>query len=163
MASYIPPHKRNGQSTTISNSKEEDKTLEPSNFPTLSTIRQSSKQVPWTATKLNFTEKPKQIPMYRQSESHSVIVRPFISARQNRYNENDYEEYPEDDFTGPTGPADDGWTTVTRKVRHKKTLIEKHEEELREEEEKKENEEKKDSVWNDELQEYQTYWDERRY
>ena len=163
MSSYIPPHRRNKGAVAPVPPKEEDTSLQPSNFPQLAPVNSTNKSVPWTASKLKFEEKPKQIPMFTSSqpvEPTIVCPRPFY----NRYRSSalDYEEDVEDDEMGPTGPADDGWTTVTRKVRRKKTLIEKYEEELKEEEERKEDEEKKDTVWN-EVNEYETYWDERRY
>lgn len=158
MSSYIPPHKRK-----MNNIAPIEDPLEKASFPTLGGSGVTDKSKSWSASPLTFQDtasKPK--PQRRPTDVVVSGVGMFIPASK-KPAVSEYSDYAEESSNADDAD-DDGWTTVTRKVRRKKTAVEKYEEELREEEEKKkkEDDEKKESVWND-VNEYETYWDERRY
>lgn len=162
MSKYVPPHKRKSPADVSA----PDDSLDNSKFPTLSNVGAGKSSSTWSSSHLTFENSKKKAEISRKlEESMPVTVGIFVPSSKSVYSAAKSQDFDDAEESANADDAeDDGWTTVTRKVRRKKTAVEKYEEELREEEEKKkkEEEEKKESVWND-VNEYETYWDERRY
>jgi hypothetical protein len=89
----------------------------------------------------------------------SVVVPRRHHLTLSKLNREDEEEYEEEEFEPEPAPKteDDGWQTIERKIRVKKDKIQ---EALDNEDGEVDEEE---SAWDEQPEEYETYWDERKH
>lgn len=179
MSSYIPPHMRNRNKERKASWKEQKEREEEEkmkslkntdeNFPSLGgsgsvkkTSWGGSKSFASLATEWKEHETQKKIDDERR-RLHEIRTRTIVIPHSHT-NITD-ESYDEKDDTYETTeslvPENDEWTTISKKLRpiHEKTV-----EELDQELEENTREHENDSMWgSNQPQEYETYWDERRY
>ena len=153
MSTYIPPHKRN-QTKTSPATKAMPEVQEKDFVPLSTNETKTASKVDWKS--VNFENKntlelpppPKtSVPIRRQPE---------------RIIENDeYSQASDDshiDEIEHTGPIGDGWTVVEKKVRVKRDKVQ---EALDNGDAPLSDEEEEQSFWDDQPEEYETYWDRK--
>lgn len=186
MSSYVPPHSRRAQvprsrreyvqeTTFRLQQEQEQKRLEQEksienneeNFPSLNRVVKPST---WSTGSKTFaqlanewSEKAKEEELTKQveteEEQRSVIRPRYNHALPKFHNVHRFIE-PEDEEVEEQIPVstheDDGWVTVQRKARREKTIEEKF---------NRPETPPEDSVWNadDQLNDHETCWDEKRY
>jgi len=150
---YVPPHKRSQIQIPVSSRKTTLNTIDEKEFVPL-----SLKEEPKTASKVDWKSvnfetirtldlpppPPMSIPIRRQPETMFD-------------NDNDSDD-SHDIGVGHTGPIDDGWTIVEKKVRVKRDKVQ---EALDNGDAPLSDEEEEESYWNDQPEEYETYWDRK--
>lgn len=181
MSSYIPPHMRNRNKERKASWKEQKDQEEDAKMKTLSNTDEnfpslggsgSVKKSGWGGNKTfaalasewkeHETEQKADEERRRQHEIRTrTTVLPYMHYA--KFDPIHDEAYDHVDVSSP-GPEneEDEWTTISKKI---KPIREKTIEELdREESEERRQHEQPDSVWTaNQPQEYETYWDERRY
>jgi NACalpha-BTF3-like transcription factor len=148
--SYVPPHLRNRK-----NEKKEVtiKTTE-ADFPAFVNER---KQAEFKGP--SFLSKMKEDPKMVVAPSKEVVVpvtRSRFTFNEARYDDSEEELDPEPEPTPKV--EDDGWKTVERKARVKRDKVQ----------DALDNDdgpvvEEEGSAWDEQPEEYETYWDERRH
>ena len=150
---YVPPHKRSQIQIPVSSRKTTLNTIDEKEFVPL-----SLKEEPKTASKVDWKSvnfetirtldlpppPPMSIPIRRQPETMFD-------------NDNDSDD-SHDIGVGHTGPIDDGWTIVEKKVRVKRDKVQ---EALDNGDAPLSDEDEEESYWNDQPEEYETYWDRK--
>lgn len=152
--SYVPPHLRNRKEKT--QPKEVMKPVE-SDFPVFVT-----EKVQTSFKGLSFREKVVEAPKVETFRD----VEPKIAVYNPRFTGFDRRESPEDDIgeydfepIPEVKKEDDGWQTVERKVRIKRDRVQ----DALDNGDAPVEDEGEDSSWNDQQEEHETYWDERRH
>ena len=150
--SYVPPHLRNRK-----DKKAETPKIVEAEFPEF-----VAGQRPATMNRPSFISKVKEEPKninIPERDFPAVVPRRHHFTFGNR--EAEYEEEEDFESEPESQPAvkteDDGWQTVERKVRVKKDKVQ---EALDNEDGEAEEE---DSAWDEQPEEYETYWDERKH
>lgn len=147
--SYVPPHARNRKEPAVKEKKVVD-----AEFPTFVPSRKpvTNFKGPSFAEKASTVTLPQTIP---EKEVRSVHV-----VKRSRVFEEHFEDDVEDEESPEPTRADttDGWQVVERKIRVKKDKIQ----------DALDNgdapiEEDDESAWDDQVEEHETYWDERRH
>jgi hypothetical protein len=150
--SYVPPHLRNRKE------KKDDKPkIEESEFPEF-----VAGQRPANFNRPSFISKVKEetnnIDIPERDVPAVVPRRHYFTLGKPSTKEEEEEEYePEPEPEPASKVEDDGWQTVERKVRVKKDKVQ---DALDNEDAPLEEEE---SAWDEQPEEYETYWDERRH
>jgi hypothetical protein len=157
--SYVPPHLRNRKEQ-----KQPAKEIKivDSEFPKFASEHKPTDfKGPSFVSKIKEESKP-VVSEYKEITIPRTRSRYSYFERKNKYdeygNESDSELEPEVIPNITTNPEEDGWQTVERKVRVKKDKVQDaldHEDAPLEEEE--------ESAWNEQPEEYETYWDERKH
>lgn len=181
MSSYIPPHMRNRNKESKASWKEQKeqeedakmKTLKNTdeNFPSLGgsgSVKKSgwggSKTFASLATEWKEHESEQKAEEERRRQ-HEIRIRTVVVPYTHRAHFDSIAEEAYDDMEeAPIRPVneEDEWTTISKKA---KPIREKTIEDLdRELEEEQRQHDQQDSMWTaNQPQEYETYWDERRY
>jgi hypothetical protein len=150
---YDPPHKRSQIQIPVSSRKTTLNTIDEKEFVPLSKIEEpkTASKVDWKS--VNFENirtvdlpppPPMSVPIRRQPE------RAFDN------NEDSDDSYV--DRVEQTGPIDDGWTIVEKKVKVKRDKVQ---EALDNGDAPLSDEDEEESYWNDQPEEYETYWDRK--
>jgi hypothetical protein len=150
--SYVPPHLRNRK-----DKKTEMPKIVEAEFPEF-----VAGQRPATINRPSFISKVKEETKHTdipERDLPGVVPRRhhLTLSKLNREDEEEYEEEYEPEPQPAVKTEDDGWQTVERKVRIKKDKVQ---EALDNEDGEAEEE---DSAWDEQPEEYETYWDERRH
>lgn len=174
MSSYIPPHARRTKDRRDAWKKEEEdkrKALANTdeNFPTLGGSSMPNKSS-WSGNKsfASLASEWKDLDNEKKLEEersrvHEIRNRTIVFSHKISHYD-DIEEEDSYDSTGhvpsQTNPEEDGWTTISKKIR---PIREKTLEELeREAEDERKEREEQESMWAaNQPQEYETYWDKR--
>jgi len=158
--SYVPPHLRNRKEKHPL--LKETKVVE-AEFPAfVSSHKPMGNNFKGPSFLSKITEAPKVI-------SSKEISIPVTRPRYSRYDRGGYDEYDngeEVEELYPTNeapptivnPEDDGWQTVERKIRVKRDKVQ----EALDNDDAPIEEEEGESAWDEQPEEYETYWDERR-
>jgi hypothetical protein len=112
------------------------------------------------------TEPPK-VDMYVPSKEITIPTTRTMYSRYDRQGYNEYDNYedeelsPEPEINPDTKPKteDDGWHTVERKIRVKRDKVQ----EALDNDDAPLEDEQDESAWDEQPEEYETYWDERRH
>jgi hypothetical protein len=149
--SYVPPHLRNRKEKKVETPK-----IVESEFPEF-----AAGQRPATINRPSFISKVKEETKHTDipERDTSVVVPRRHHLTLSKLNREDEEEYEEEEFEPEPAPKteDDGWQTIERKIRVKKDKIQ---EALDNEDGEVDEEE---SAWDEQPEEYETYWDERKH
>lgn len=147
--SYVPPHLRNRKEKKVETPK-----IVESEFPEfVAGQRPSNFNRPSFISKVKEETKAIDIP---EANLPAVVPRRHHFTFGKLESEDEEEEYePEPQLAPKT--EDDGWQTVERKVRIKKDKVQ---DALDNEDGEVDDEE---SAWDEQPEEYETYWDERRH
>lgn len=173
MTSYIPPHARRTKERKAPWKMEEDVKIKSlantdENFPKLggsSTVNKSSwsgnKSFASLASEWKELDADKKMDEER-SRLHEIRTRNIVLFHKiPHYDEVDEDSYNSLDEAPPqTNPEEEGWTTISKKIRpiREKTLDELE----REAEDERRQREEQESMWAaNQPQEYETYWDKR--
>ena len=155
--SYVPPHMRNRkeQKQPVKEIKIVD-----SEFPKF-----ASEHKPTDFKGPSFVSKIKEEAKPVVSASKEITIpttRVAYSYHDRKKGYDEYEDESEDEYEpehkATTNPEEDGWQTVERKVRVKRDKVQ----------EALDNgdaplEEDEESAWDEQPEEYETYWDERKH
>jgi len=159
MSTYIPPHKRNQTkmpATTKTATKPTPQLHEKDFVPLSLNETKSTSKVDWKS--VNFDTTPNVEAHFPPPPSASIPIR----RQPERILENDeYSNNSDDsDINGAahTGPVTDGWTVVEKKVRVKRDKVQ---EALDNGDAPLSDEEEEQSFWDDQPEEYETYWDRK--
>jgi hypothetical protein len=159
--SYVPPHLRNRKNPAV---KEQPKVIE-SDFPAFvvektrsgfngPTFREKMMEASKVDISLEREHKPAVFKPMFSSFSRNII------SKEEEEEEREEEEYvPEPDLNSETKNDDDGWHTVERKVRVKRDRVQ----EALDNGDAPLEEDEEETSWNDQQEEHETYWDERRH
>jgi hypothetical protein len=155
--SYVPPHLRNRKNPAA---KEQPKVIE-SEFPAF-VVEKTRSGFKGPSFREKMMEPPKSdIPF--ESEHKPAVFKPMFSSFSRNIvskEEEEEDEYvPEPEPTTETKTDDDGWQTVERKVRVKRDRVQ----EALDNGDAPIEEDEEETSWNDQQEEYETYWDERRH
>ena len=154
--SYVPPHLRNRKH------KEKEKFVEvEAEFPAMAETRQ-----------VNFKGESFASKVAIKSDEEALVgevereYRPMFLGIRKKTQEIEEEEYSQDDYEDEEkpgdedddkAPEDDGWKVVERKVRVKRDKVQ----EALDNGDAPIEDENEDSAWNEQPEEYETYWGER--
>lgn len=154
--SYVPPHMRNR--------KEKQPTKEikiaDSEFPTFGSDRKPVDfKGPSFLSKIKEENKPEVAT--KEITIPTTRIRYSYYERRNRNDEYDdeSESEPEPEPKTTTNPEDDGWQVVERKVRVKRDKVQ----DALDNDDAPIEDEQDESAWDEQPEEYETYWDERRH
>jgi hypothetical protein len=150
---YVPPHKRSHIQVPVSSRKT---TFDEKEFVPL-----SLNEEPKTASKIDWKSVN-----FENTRTLDILPPPPISIPIRRQPERVFEndEYSDDSDNsqdvgaGHTGPIDDGWTIVEKKVKIKRDKVQ---EALDNDDAPLSDEDEEESYWNDQPEEYETYWDRK--
>ena len=150
--SYVPPHLRNRKEKKVEIPK-----IVESEFPEF-----IAGQRPVHDNRPSFISKVKEETKITNIPERDIpVVVPrrhhFTLGKANPEDEEEYEEEYEQEPQPAAKTEDDGWQTVERKIRIKKDKVQ---EALDNEDGEVDEEE---SAWDEQPEEYETYWDERRH
>ena len=153
--SYVPPHLRNRKMPAT---KEQPKVME-SDFPSfVSETTRAEFKGPSFREKIMETTKVDT--SFEREHTPSVFKPMFTSlSRTIMSKAEDDEDIPEPEPKTEIKKEDDGWHTVERKIRVKRDRVQ---EALDNGDAPLEDDEEETS-WNDQQDEHETYWDERRH
>jgi len=147
--SYVPPHLRNRKEKKVETPK-----IVESEFPEFVSGHQPS-----NVKRPSFISKVKEEPKHTdipERDTSVVVPRRHHFTFSNRETEAEDEEEEDEPEPAPK-TEDDGWQTIERKIRVKKDKIQ---EALDNEDGEVDEEE---SAWDEQPEEYETYWDERKH
>lgn len=147
-SAYVPPHKRN--QTMLPPPPSTNQGLErlltlgdTSTKPPPKTMASRLAALKATETHIEMWAEPK-IPVDKKKEKTPIIM---------EHSDDEEEEYI------PVAPADDGgWTVVEKKVKPKRDKVQ---EALDNDDAPLSDEEEEQSYWDDQPEEYETYWDRK--
>ena len=159
-SSYVPPHKRRSNTTKAPSAPVDrlmtlgSPNLNDNDFAPLVSHQQAPRNVlpNWN----NVAAEPvpvRETPAVTQTK----LNRPHFQHHQRIYeaDEDEYESGPEVEVEKK---EDDGWTTVEKKVKVKRDKVQ---DALDNGDAPLSDEDAEDSVWNDQPEEYETYWDRK--
>ena len=154
--SYVPPHLRNRKAPAT---KEQPKVIE-SDFPSfVSEKTRTEFKGPSFREKIMETSK---IDASFDREHKPVVYKPvFTSFSRNIVcnEEEEYEYVPEPEPKTEIKKEDGEWQTVERKIRVKRDRVQ----EALDNGDAPLEEDEEETSWNDQQEEHETYWDERRH
>jgi hypothetical protein len=161
--SYVPPHLRNR--------KEKPKTMKETKIVEAEFPAFVPNHKPMNNFKgPSFLSKITEVTVVDTAAPTKEITIPTTRSRYSRYDrqyddyyndDNDNEELqPDDDVLQTTEKTpDDGWQTVERKIRIKRDKVQ----EAMDNDDAPIEDEEGESAWDEQPEEYETYWDERRH
>ena len=157
--SYIPPHMRNRKEKQP---HKETKIVE-SEFPDFVSNHKPANnnfKGPSFLSKISEVPAPDTLP---SKEITIPVTRPRYSRYEKRCDEYDVDEdeESESEIEPQSKPKteDDGWQTVERKIRVKRDKVQ----EALDNDDAPIEDEEGESAWDEQPEEYETYWDERRH
>lgn len=156
--SYVPPHLRNRKEKP--QTMKETKIVE-SEFPTFVPSHKPMNNFKGPS----FLSKITDLPHVDTSIPTKEIAIPTTRSRYSRHDRGYYEyedsESPEPEINPETKPKteDDGWQTVERKIRIKRDKVQ----EALDNDDAPIEDDQEESAWDEQPEEYETYWDERRH
>lgn len=150
---YIPPHLRNRKDTT---KKAEPVLMKDSDFPTMVTTNTKLNEFKGPSFREKMNEAPANGPIREVTEPMPAFTYKYTPRLKFRKEPEPQEEEEEE---APPPVTDDGWTTVEKKIRVKRDRVQ---EALDNGDVPIEYDNEEDSSWNDQQEEHETYWDERR-
>jgi len=154
--SYVPPHMRNRKQPA------KEVKVEDSEFPTfVSHHKPADFKGPSFLSKIKEENKPevatKEIVIPTTRTRYSYYER---RSRYGEYeNESESESEPEVLPKTTTNPEDAGWQVVERKVRVKRDKVQ----EALDNDDAPIEDEQDESAWDEQPEEYETYWDDRKH
>ena len=153
--SYVPPHLRTRKMPAT---KEQPKVME-SEFPSfVSEKTRTEFKGPSFREKIMETTK---IDASCEREHKPSVFKPvFTSFSRNIMSKEEEEEYvPGPELMSEPKKEDDGWQMVERKIRVKRDRVQ----EALDNGDAPLEEDEEETSWNDQVEEHETYWDERRH
>jgi hypothetical protein len=154
--SYVPPHLRNRKEKP--NPAKETKIIE-AEFPAFVSNRPLTTHFRGASFLSKITELPKSEPISTTKEITIPTTRSMYSRYDHKYDdEKDEDEEVEPEQKPPTKPENDEWQTVERKIRVKRDKVQ----EALDNDDAPLDDEQDESAWDEQPEEYETYWDERR-
>jgi hypothetical protein len=151
---YIPPHLRNRKDTT---KKVEPVVMKDSDFPTMVTTNTKMNEFRGPTFREKMTEAPVNAPVRELVEPTPIFTYKYTSKFRKEPAPQEEEEY---EAPPPvTDETTDGWTTVEKKVRVKRDRVQ----EALDNGDAPFDDEDEETSWNDQPEEHETYWDERRH
>jgi len=159
--SYVPPHLRNRKDPKQTANK--GLKVEESEFPTfVSNHKPTDFRGPSFVSKIKEERKTEEV---ASKEITIPVTRTRYSyyERRSRYgeyeSESDSEPEPAVEPKTTTNPEDDGWQVVERKVRVKRDKVQ----EALDNGDAPIEDEQDESAWDEQPEEYETYWDDRKH
>lgn len=157
---YVPPHLRNRKEKQQPLMKETRVT--EAEFPAFVSSYKPTNNFKGASFLSKITEAPKVVDTYVPSKEITI---PTTRSRYSRYDRDVYENdeieelHPDADVAQPTEKTeDDGWSTVERKIRVKRDKVQ----DALDNDDAPLDDEQDESAWDEQPEEYETYWDERR-
>lgn len=162
--SYVPPHLRNRKDKQPQTMKE-TKIVE-AEFPAFVPNHKPMSNFKGPS----FLSKITEVPNVDIIAPTKEITIPTTRSRYSRYDRHYNDYYNDNDEVEELNPdneilqtkektPDDGWQTVERKIRVKRDKVQ----EALDNDDAPIEEDQEDSAWDEQPEEYETYWDERRH
>jgi hypothetical protein len=156
-SSYIPPHKRN-QPKIATTAKIVPQINDKDFAPLISKEPKTAQKIDWKSVDFEST---RNIGLHGSIPSAPLAVPVRRQPERRLFNDDSYSNSSGDsivDGDEHTGPVPDGWTLVEKKVKPKRDKVQ---EALDNGDAPLSDEEDEHSFWDDQPEEYETYWDRK--